>query len=197
MKMTNEKIEMKLKYPALFQTNIYLKEEITASPRPIKTGTCTIYKFPKEYLLEDMISDAKKYVQEDKANSGIFPAGISAEAELIVKDAKHYLDKAQQIANEIKRELDKNSNSFSRNKLLIQTCEFSDHTFDMDQSYLILKDNWQKEMQSVNSSFSIDGTHKLRKIKFEFYKVREYFCSLEEIEKFYKATMEIYKKLLT
>jgi hypothetical protein len=194
--MTTKIICMKLTQPTYFQTIGKNKEHIKQSRNPRRIAPSNNYLFPKGYPLEDLIEDAKRFMQQDNTDKSLIYTEIHAEAEMLAEDALFYLDKAKQIANEIGSYLTEKVDVLSRDKLPIQSYTFSERTFGIDQSSIELRDSWQKERLVLRSDFMIDGVSNPHKMMFGFFKPSERTCDLAHLEEFYRAVSEVYQKLV-
>ena len=198
--MANKGVSLRLIEAVYFQTIIGARQTSGRqtpgqSHKRQELGPNNQYRYPEGFALEEMISDAKKTVRQDKASKGVFHSQICAETEIGIGDAHPYLSRIEELDKDLIAYLTEKKDRPSRERLPIQSHKFSGRVFDLDQSYIELRDSTQEERSILFSYCMVDGVSNPHKIIMGLLKSDDTNCTVERLERFYDAANALYTKL--
>ena len=182
--MNTSEIILKLAYPAYFQTEKKSYYDISDKMQEFsEIPSAKRYVFPKEYIFEEMIVQAKRLMENNGDDLGIFYGELHAKYTWRINDISSYLDKAKQIT----------SDRDKLNEIEKVIWEFGHNRFNLGNSSVYIRESWDNI--GLKSGFFIDAKH--HEIAFSLMKYHETMtCDLEHLEKFYETTKKLYSKLI-
>lgn len=199
-------LKIKLKYKTQFQTIKKIDNLPEKFDTPIKIPSSNNYLFPEGYSLDKIITDTKKFVEVDGADSNAFPYGFEAKSEVKISNPLRYINKAREIFRNLYTELvqHEKANELSGNLYndIIQSCHITNSTDGKDKPMLLMahlgdgnfydSSNLQVHL-AISIPFSnIELIFKSNGNKGAFRESN----AVEQLEKFYNAVNDTYTKLL-